>query len=57
MPTYDYKCGACGHTFSKFQSIKAPKVRKCPECKKHKVRQTIVNGSGFNAISRRILRD
>ena len=46
MPTYDYECGACGHEFEKFQSITAPAVRKCPQCKKLKVRRLIGTGAG-----------
>ena len=47
MPTYEYKCNACEHSFEKFQSITAPAVRKCPECGKLKVRRLIGNGSGI----------
>ena len=36
MPTYDYECEACNHTFELFQSITAKQIRKCPECKKVK---------------------
>ena len=46
MPTYDYVCSECGHTFEKFQSIKAPAIRKCPECGKLKVRRIIGTGGG-----------
>jgi putative FmdB family regulatory protein len=46
MPTYDYECDACGHSFEKFQSITAPAVRKCPECGKRKVRRLIGTGAG-----------
>ena len=60
MPTYEYKCEACGHTFEKFQSIKAKPVRKCPECGKMKVRRLlgtgaalIFKGSGFYATDYR----
>jgi len=28
MPTYDYECQACKHTFEKFQSITAKPIRK-----------------------------
>ena len=34
MPTYDYECKKCGHTWEAFQSIKAEPLKKCPECKK-----------------------
>ena len=54
MPTYDYECGACDHTFELFQSITAATKRKCPECGKMKLRRLIgpgaaivFKGSGF----------
>ena len=46
MPTYDYKCEACGHAFEKFQSITAPATRKCPKCGRLKVRRQIGTGGG-----------
>jgi len=46
MPTYEYKCNACDHTFELFQSIKAAAVRKCPECGKLKVKRLIGIGAG-----------
>jgi putative FmdB family regulatory protein len=54
MPTYDYECDACGHTFELFQSIKEGAKRKCPECKRLKLRRLfgtgaaiVFKGSGF----------
>jgi putative FmdB family regulatory protein len=54
MPTYEYRCEACGHEFEKFQMITASPVRKCPECGKLKVKRLlstggalIFKGSGF----------
>jgi len=47
MPTYEYKCDACGAEFERFQSITAEPVRKCPECKKRKVRRLISTGAGL----------
>ena len=54
MPTYDYECDACGHEFELFQSISEPLKRKCPECKKQKLRRlfgtgaaVVFKGSGF----------
>ena len=54
MPTYDYVCDQCGHEFELFQSIKDKLKRKCPECKKLKLRRlfgtgaaVVFKGSGF----------
>src|SRR4051794_8018081 len=47
MPTYEYKCDACGNKFEKFQSIKAGPIRKCPKCGKNKVRRLISTGAGL----------
>src|SRR5438034_8285874 len=54
MPTYDYKCDACEHTFEEFQSMKDEPLKKCPRCKKKKLRRligtgaaVIFKGSGF----------
>ncbi|MGD9721099.1 MAG: FmdB family zinc ribbon protein [Pirellulales bacterium] len=54
MPTYDYECDACGHKFEHFQSINDPLLRKCPQCKKQKLRRlfgtgaaVMFKGSGF----------
>ena len=60
MPTYEYECQACGHTFEKFQSIKARPIRTCPECGERQVRRLlgtggalIFKGSGFYATDYR----
>ena len=47
MPTYDYVCDACGHSFEKFQSITASVLRKCPECGKMKLKRLIGSGAGI----------
>jgi putative FmdB family regulatory protein len=54
MPTYDYECDACGHTFELFQTFSAPVEKKCPECGKLKLRRlfgtgaaVVFKGSGF----------
>ena len=47
MPTYEYKCEACGETFEKFQSITAAPIRKCPKCGKNKVRRLLGTGAGL----------
>lgn len=47
MPTYEYKCDACGHAFEQFQQITAAPVKKCPKCGKSKVRRLISAGGGM----------
>ncbi len=54
MPTYDYRCDACDHTFELFQGINDAVKRKCPECGKRKLRRLfgtgaaiVFKGSGF----------
>src|SRR5213592_93586 len=47
MPTYEYKCSACGHAFEQFQSMSAPPVKKCPQCGKSKVKRLIGTGAGL----------
>src|SRR5215212_9434057 len=47
MPTYDYKCDACGHAFELFHSMSADPIRKCPKCKKAKVKRLIGTGAGL----------
>ena len=47
MPTYEYKCDACGHAFERFQSITADAIKRCPECGKAKVRRLISTGAGL----------
>ncbi|MDO7867695.1 FmdB family zinc ribbon protein [Nocardioides jiangxiensis] len=32
MPTYQYACTACGHTFEQFQSFSEDALTVCPEC-------------------------
>lgn len=31
MPTYEYSCRKCGHTFEYSQSMKVPALETCPE--------------------------
>ena len=47
MPTYDYRCRACGHLFELFQSITEGAKRKCPECGKLKLQRQIGTGAGI----------
>lgn len=32
MPTYDYKCTVCSHTFELFQPMSAEPIKVCPVC-------------------------
>ena len=45
MPTYEYECTKCGHTFELYQSITAKPLSRCPECK-GSVRRIIYGGMG-----------
>ena len=45
MPTYEYECCKCGHTFEEFRSISDPPRQRCPECR-GKVRRLIGGGIG-----------
>lgn len=47
MPTYEYTCGKCGHTFEQFQSITAKALRKCPACDKAALKRLIGSGAGI----------
>jgi putative FmdB family regulatory protein len=47
MPTYDYSCDACEHTFEVFESIMAEPQKKCPKCKKSKLRRLFGAGAGL----------
>jgi len=47
MPTYDYKCQACGHDWELFQSMKDPHVKSCPKCKKRKAKRLLGLGAGI----------
>ena len=47
MPTYDYRCGGCGHTLELFQSITESPKRKCPACGKLRLKRMIGSGAGI----------
>jgi putative FmdB family regulatory protein len=47
MPTYDYACDSCKHEFEQFESITAEPQKKCPKCKKNKLRRLFGAGGGL----------
>jgi putative FmdB family regulatory protein len=54
MPTYEYVCDACEHTFDELQGYNDPVLTKCPKCGKKKLRRLfgtgaalLFKGSGF----------
>ncbi len=47
MPTYQYECEHCQHTFEALQSMAGPRLKKCPQCGKSKLVRLIGSGSGM----------
>ena len=47
MPTYDYRCDACEHTFELFQGMRDSVKRTCPECKARKLKRLIGTGAAI----------
>jgi putative FmdB family regulatory protein len=47
MPTYDYVCDGCSHSFDEFQGINDKPLKKCPKCGKPKLRRLFGTGSGI----------
>jgi putative FmdB family regulatory protein len=53
MPTYEYRCPACGTDFEKFQKMSDPPVAECPRCGAAAERRLsagaglVFKGSGF----------
>jgi putative FmdB family regulatory protein len=45
MPTYDYVCNKCEHTFQRIEKISehGQKKTKCPECKSTRVEQVFTS--------------
>jgi putative FmdB family regulatory protein len=45
MPTYDYVCNKCEHTFQRIEKISehGRKKTECPECKSTKVEQVFTS--------------
>lgn len=47
MPTYEYACTKCGHTFEAFQSMKDEPLKKCPKCEKNALKRLLGTGAGL----------
>lgn len=47
MPTYEYRCNACGHSFDELQSFSEEPLKKCPACKKKKLERLIGAGAAI----------
>jgi len=47
MPTYEYRCSACGHQFEDFQSISAEPFEICPECGRSSLKRMFGGGGGM----------
>lgn len=47
MPTYDYSCRTCGHTFEVFEAISASTRKACPKCSKRTAHRMIGAGAGL----------
>ncbi|MGD1917147.1 MAG: FmdB family zinc ribbon protein [Phycisphaerales bacterium] len=47
MPTYDYRCNACGHEFELFQSMTDKVKRTCPACGKRQLERLIGTGAAL----------
>ena len=47
MPTYSYKCDACGHGFDQLQSMKDEPLTVCPSCGEQQLRRLIGAGAGL----------
>lgn len=46
MPTYDYECEKCGHTFDEFQTMSDDPLTTCPSCGKESLKRLIGGGLG-----------
>jgi putative FmdB family regulatory protein len=47
VPTYDYYCPACKHSFERFESIGDDRAKECPKCGKKKAKRRLGTGAGL----------
>ena len=46
MPSYDYECSACDHSFEAFQSMSDDALVTCPACGKDTLKRLVGGGLG-----------
>lgn len=46
MPTYEFVCDECGHSFEQFLEVKARNLKVCPECRGKKLQRLVSGGCG-----------
>jgi putative FmdB family regulatory protein len=47
MPTYEYRCHACGHEFETEQRITENALKDCPQCNAPKL-ERLISGGAFH---------
>ncbi|HLF20834.1 MAG TPA: zinc ribbon domain-containing protein, partial [Bacteroidota bacterium] len=47
MPTYEYQCKNCGHSFEEMESMAAEPLMVCPNCGKSSLKRLMSGGSGM----------
>lgn len=47
MPTYDYKCEACGNKLELFQKMSDKPLKTCPACNQDSLKRLIGSGAGI----------
>jgi putative FmdB family regulatory protein len=47
MPTYEYKCMACGHELEEFHSITEEPLKRCPNCNTDNLVRVLGTGAGL----------
>jgi putative FmdB family regulatory protein len=47
MPTYEYACQRCGHSFDHFQPMRDEPLKVCPKCRKSALKKLVGAGAGL----------
>ena len=47
MPTYEYHCRECGHSFDEYQLMTADALVVCPNCGKRALKRVMGTGGGL----------